>query len=208
MCAEPHRLAAEQETRHGRGLSRTALHPAARLQLTRDRRRRRLALPPLGRSAHRCRSAARPRSVADVPGHSGPSRRVGPHRVSQSRGAVGRGRGRHPAADDERRLPLRACDDRCRSGRRPGRGAARPRASPRARARRRTLGDHDDRRQHALREDRVQGMPVIAALLRHQRRNRDRLSDPARAARRATGATRAGSSSGPSRRATSLRSPG
>jgi hypothetical protein len=211
MCAAPLRVAAEQETRHGPPLSPPVCAPRARGGRSPhhpcvfgDGRRHGAPLSAIRRHAAGRGHRPRPRAVGDVPRDSRPPRRIGSDRLPAA-GVSVRNDGCLDAADDvSRRLSLRAGDARARSenGQRPG--AARPRALARARARRRAVGDDQSRLERALRPNRLSDLwRRRGAVLRHRGCRGHRLPGAEGAAQRAGAwiATRAGSSSGPSRRA-------
>ena len=211
MCAAPLRVAAEQETRHGPTLSLPACASRARgrrsphrLRLAGDRRRRGASLPSLRRHAAGRGYRPRPQGVPHVPRHPRPPSRIRSDRLRAAGVALRRDGRRHATDHVGRRLSLRAGDHRARSENRPRTGAARPRAVARARARRGAVGDEQSRAQRALRADWISELWRNAgAVLRHPGRRGGRLPCAEGAARRpgAWSATRAGSSSGPSRRA-------
>lgn len=212
MCAAPLRVAAEQETRHGPTLLLPACASRARgrrsphrLRVASDRRRPGAPLSALRRHTAGRRHRPRPRTIRHVPRDPRPPRRIGSDCL-RAAGVPVRHHGCHDATDGVgRRLSLRAGDDRARSQNRHRAGAARPRAVARARARRGAVGDEQGRVERPLRADRISELWRRGAVLRHPGRRGGRLPGAAGAARRAGAwsATRAGSSSDPSRRATS-----
>jgi hypothetical protein len=157
--------------------------------------------PGAGESRHSGR-----RAVGDLSRHSRRSGDVRPHRLSTAWTTLRHHRGGHASPDDHRRFPVRA--HHLGTGSRVGRraGAAWSRAVARARTGRAHVGDRCRKRAQAVSEDRLSHVRGVAALLRHRHGRHDRLPGAARAAPRAHGscdARRAGSSSGPWRRATS-----